>query len=283
MVKKGIVLGAILFTALCALPSICMAGENDEGWVECAAGSFSHGAGTKDDPYQIDTAEELALLAKMTNYGKGIFKDKYFVLTDNINLAGREWTPIGAIKDNYDSYLGFDGYFDGNGYTIYNMTITEDDNRYQFGLFGWNNGYICDVKLCDATITFESLREGWQAENGMGTSIAIGGIAGVNSGSIYNDRDDDGIIKDCIVENIKIDVKTTMSLCSGGLVGDVNYGGVENSYASGSISGISGRAIWIGGLSGSISNDATVKKCGFEGEVYGENDGKLIRNQSKLV
>lgn len=241
----------------------------EDNWLNYAASSFTYGDGSANNPYQIDTAEELALLAKVVNRKDSKYVDKCYVLTADIDLAGHKWTPIGAIKDNESSYIGFKGVFDGGNYCISNMSVGYKKGYYQFGLFGWNLGEIRNIHLKDAKIVIKSVCEGWQAENGMGSSFSIGGIAGENCG------EKNTIIKNCIVENISIDAKATMSLSCGGLVGNLNYGTIESCKVTGNIKATSGRAIWVGGAIGDISNEIIVSDCGFEGSVTSENDGTL--------
>ena len=85
-------------------------------------------SGTEDDPYQISTGAELAYLASIANAGKSKNGVKYILVSD-IDLANREWTPIGVSR--------FDSFFDGNGYTVYNLNVT--GTREYAGLFGCVN------------------------------------------------------------------------------------------------------------------------------------------------
>ncbi len=93
----------------------------------------------------IETAEELAGLAKEVNEGK-TFAGKTIKLTCDMDLAGKEWTPIGSGNSEANGTLNagkrFDGIFDGQDHTIYNLKITiegllENDNLTSgVGLFG---------------------------------------------------------------------------------------------------------------------------------------------------
>ena len=97
-------------------------------WDSTVATSFAVGSGTEDDPYQISTGAELAYLASIANAGKSKNGVKYILVSD-IDLANREWTPIGVSR--------FDSFFDGNGYTVYNLNVT--GTREYAGLFGCVN------------------------------------------------------------------------------------------------------------------------------------------------
>lgn len=129
-----------------------------ETWIESAA-EFAAGDGTQGAPYQISTAGELANLAKMVNDGK-TDENTYFELTADIDLDGKEWTPIGT-KDSQ-----FAGKFSGNGKTIRNLTVGGGDNR---GLFAYSSGEIKDVYLEKIDIT---------------TTMNAGGVCAFNSGTI---------------------------------------------------------------------------------------------------
>lgn len=79
-------------------------------------------AGTEADPYLIETAEHLAGLAKLVSDGND-FKDKYVLLTRDITMAGREWSPIGWMCA-YGDLAGFAGTFDGGGHAVKGVTIS---------------------------------------------------------------------------------------------------------------------------------------------------------------
>lgn len=129
-----------------------------ETWIESAA-EFAAGDGTQGAPYQISSAGELANLAKMVSGGE-TYENTYFELTADIDLGGKEWTPIGT-KDSQ-----FAGKFSGNGKTIRNLTVGGGDNS---GLFAYSNGEIKDVYLEKIDIT---------------TTMNAGGVCAFNSGTI---------------------------------------------------------------------------------------------------
>lgn len=68
-------------------------------WIDYRAEEFDGGNGDKDNPYVIANAEELALLSYEVEKGNDM-SDKYFVLKNDIDLSGKEWTPIG-VSDKY--------------------------------------------------------------------------------------------------------------------------------------------------------------------------------------
>lgn len=97
-------------------------------WDGTIASGFAGGTGTENDPYQINTAEELAYFAKSVNGGKW-YDREYIILKNNINLNDREWTPIGN-NGNF-----FRGNFDGGNHTVTGMRISNSSADY-VGLFG---------------------------------------------------------------------------------------------------------------------------------------------------
>ena len=129
-----------------------------ETWIESAA-EFAAGDGTQGAPYQISSAGELANLAKMVSGGE-TYESTYFELTADIDLGGKEWTPIGT-KDSQ-----FAGKLFGNGNTISNLTVGGGDNR---GLFSYSSGEIKNLYLEKIDII---------------TTMNAGGVCAFNSGTI---------------------------------------------------------------------------------------------------
>lgn len=103
-------------------------GETVDTWDgKTIAGGFAAGDGTQDDPFQIETAAQLAHFAKTVNEGEA-YLYKYIVLTADIDLANKEWTPIG----NHSNL--FKGNFNGDNHTVTGMQISGELDR--VGLFG---------------------------------------------------------------------------------------------------------------------------------------------------
>ena len=96
-------------------------------WNGTIASGFAVGTGTENDPYQINTAAELAYFAKSVNDGKW-YDGEYIILKNNINLNNQEWTPIGNHSNS------FRGNFDGRNHTVTGMRISGELDR--VGLFG---------------------------------------------------------------------------------------------------------------------------------------------------
>ena len=101
------------------------------------------------DVIEIDTVDELK--AVKDNLA-GNYK-----LTANIDLGGEAWTPIGTTTN--DATDGsFAGTFDGNGYTIYNFTVTakNDSSECRYGFFGVLTGTVKNLRLAKATYTADA-------------------------------------------------------------------------------------------------------------------------------
>lgn len=103
-------------------------GETVDTWDgKTIAGGFAAGDGTQGDPFQIETAAQLAHFAKTVNEGEA-YLYKYIVLTADIDLANKEWTPIGNHSNP------FKGNFNGDNHTVTGMQISGELDR--VGLFG---------------------------------------------------------------------------------------------------------------------------------------------------
>lgn len=105
----------------------------DPKWSNFADTSWYDGegaaAGTSDDPYVIETAEQLAGLAKLVKDKESTFEGSYFVLDADIDLQNREWQPIGWFMNNASNY-GFAGDFDGRGHSVKGLLVTNVSNVY---------------------------------------------------------------------------------------------------------------------------------------------------------
>lgn len=216
--KMRLALLALAALAWIAVPVSARA-EGDS-WVECAATSFAGGTGEENDPYQISTAAQLAYLAKQVNEGTD-YQRVHFRLVSDLDLGGKEWTPIGT-----DGKI-FWGGFDGGGHTITGMTITGD--RDYVGLFGEcrnftaDSSYIKSVTVKGANISGHS---------------HVGAIAGEGAN-----------ISDCY----SIENTICAAWCVGGICGSLT-GNISGCYNSSSVSGNS----TAGGIMGSASSERTV-------------------------
>ena len=115
--------------------------------------SFSEPETAPDDEntYLISTPAELAWVAQQVNGKKDNFENKTLLLTNDINLNGQPWTPIGNVND-YPT-ISFWGTFDGQNHTISNLTASDNVKTYAAaGLFGSLMGTVKNVTLKNVDI-----------------------------------------------------------------------------------------------------------------------------------
>lgn len=194
-------------------------GETVDTW-DGTAVAFTQGRGTKEEPWLIENAEQLAYLAQQVNNGTD-YKWNHFLLFSDLDLNGNEWMPIGTDSNP------FWGGFDGGGHTITGMTITGDGDY--VGLFGEcrnftaDSSYIKSVTVKGANISGHS---------------HVGAIAGEGAN-----------ISDCY----SIENTICAAWCVGGICGSLT-GNISGCYNSSSVSGNS----TAGGIMGSASSERTV-------------------------
>lgn len=186
--------------------------------------------------YTVTSADGLMHVADLVNGGK---TDINITLDKNIDLTGKDWTPIGTDYDN-----SYKGTFDGGGHTITGLTFTTNDEY--AGLFGWLNraGTVKNVVMEGVQITSNQIYGG-----------SIGGVVGSGWGTIEN----------CSV--------------SGSVSGTVYVGGVVGVQIGGSITGCSSSAtvkgtVDVGGVAGQTNSSATLTACYATGNVIIEMDPK---------
>ena len=179
--------------------------------------------------YTVTSADGLMNIAKLVNGGKS---DINITLNTDIDLTGKDWTPIGTDYDN-----SYKGTFDGGGHTITGLTFTTNDEY--AGLFGWLNraGTVKNVVMEGVQITSHQIYGG-----------SIGGVVGSGWGTIEN----------CSV--------------SGSVSGTVYVGGVVGVQIGGSITGCSSSAtvkgtVDVGGVAGQTNSSATLTACYATGNV----------------
>ena len=251
--KKRIV-SAVMALILCLtlLPTAALAA--DGAWDGSIATAFAGGTGTESDPYQIANGAELAYLASSVNSGK-TYTGKNFVLTANIDLNGLPWTPIGnsfsdALLEG-SNYRIFAGNFDGNGYTISNVSIGSGTAPLEadvFGLFGATAGKISNLNLDTVSI------------HGIAKIASIGAVIGFAGGLVGYSG---GYIENCHVTGLTMDMSAPSNVyaaayCVGGLVGVLDETQLINECSvSGSITEKAGKGS-IGGLIGELGKAAKI-------------------------
>ena len=222
----------------------------------CTIGSWADGGGesgaaedlgyiydSNTKTYTVYNANGLMNIAELVNGGKS---DINITLDTDIDLTGKDWTPIGTDYDN-----SYKGTFDGGGHTITGLTFTTNDEY--AGLFGWLNraGTVKNVVMEGVQITSNQIYGG-----------SIGGVVGYSWGTIEN----------CSV--------------SGSVSGTVYVGGVVGAQIGGSITGCSSSAtvkgtVDVGGVAGQTNSSATLTACYATGNVTIEiNPAKNIAGGS---
>lgn len=144
--KFRILLGILTLWLMCG-QTLWAQPTNKYYSIDIYADSYAGGDGSKTNPYEIATAEQLAKLARDVNNGNTAqaFLGKYFKLTADIDLKNGIWMPIGKYY-NYGDGNGanrlFFGKFDGNGHVIKNMHIQWEgtEARSAWGLFSTLQG-----------------------------------------------------------------------------------------------------------------------------------------------
>ena len=272
--KKKILSLLVTMGLAASLVPVSVFADGTEVWDGSVAESFAGGKGTKDDPYQIATGSQLAYFAKRVNaeeYGEK-YADTYFELTEDIDLGGKEWTPVGETVADLimggHEYFVFSGNFDGNGYIIKNLTIGTETSPYSgdvCGLFGATSGTIEDVVLENVCINYV----GGNHSSGYGFRMG-GALVGYSMGDIVN----------CTV--IGLDMKagsdgSYVALNSiGGLVG-IQDGGttVSHSRVSGKIEESTKKGN-VGGFVGTLAKGSSAKYCGADVSVEVTGNGRGI-------
>ena len=210
------------------------------------------GDGSASSPYIIGSKEALVYFAQQVNSGVKKYVDGHVKLSGNIDLQDMSWTPIGP---NWTS--PFRGHFDGAGYTISGLNVT--NARTYYGFFG------C---LDNATVENLTLKgQVYCAE----PYARVGGLAGYAIGDVT--------IRNC---GSAVNVSALARGCEGvgGLVGGYEDGieykwedhkmVIENAYNAGNVvcTGTDANAT-IGGLVGGNKNCVQLKNCYNAGTVYG--------------
>lgn len=238
---------------------------------QSAAADFQSGSGTAEDPFQIGTPEELALLRDriLENAEIGDSKQSYseacYILTNDIVLNDTadfdfwnqkapqySWTPIGQ------TYPGFNGTLDGNGYSIIGMFIDADAGTIEktqdhvFGLFGKVGGTIRNLNMADCYIRVS------------GSYKQVGSIAGEVSlkGSVEN-----------YTSNARIEIMDGGE--AGGIAGEALGDDtiIQNCIFTGSVRQLDDTSSTIGGICGNA--DGLVAGCINEGSLFGSDVGGI--------
>lgn len=247
-------------------------GETVDTW-DGTAVAFTQGRGTKEEPWLIENAEQLAYLAQQVNNGTD-YEREHFLLVSDLDLGGEEWTPIGTGGKS------FWGGFDGGGHTITGMTITGKEASY-VGLFGEchnftaDSSYIKSVTVKGANISGKSfvgaiaggganISDCYSIENTICARRQVGGVCGSLIGNIsgcYNSSSVSGIST------------------AGGIMGTASYEGnvgngvVQYCYNIGAVT-VSQQDSYVGGITGASANKYEISNCLNCGKITG--NGKNV-------
>ena len=235
--------------------------------------------------YTVTSADGLMNIAKLVNGGKS---DINITLDTDIDLTGKDWTPIGTDYDN-----SYKGTFDGGGHTITGLTFTTNDEY--AGLFGWLNraGTVKNVVMEGIQITSNHMFgctggvvgyswgtiENCSVSGSVSGTDCVGGVVGSQkAGSIIGCSSSAtvkgkhyvggvagekwGSMTACYATgNVTLEINSPKNLSGGGLVGFNGGNGVRACYATGNVTstGSSTGNVHIFGLLG--DNYTTVTAC----------------------
>ena len=186
-----------------------------------------------DGSYTVTSADGLMNVAELVNGGK---TDINITLDKDIDLTGKEWTPIGTGYSNT-----YTGTFDGGGHTIKGLTVTTNDEF--AGLFG---------RLGDAGTVKNVVMEGVQITKNHSSGFA-GGVAGFSGGTI---------------ENSSVSGSVSGTVYVGGVVGAQWNGSITGCSSSATVKG----TVYVGGVTGQTNSSATLTACYATGNVIIEID-----------
>lgn len=197
-----------------------------------SSGPQYSGSGMESDPYRITTAEQLSNI----RYNL----DAHYRLDKDIDLSGySSFEPIGNI-----SYSYFSGSLDGNGHTIYRLTINKPDTS-GLGLFGYiKGGAVTDLMLADVEINGDSM---------------LGGLVGCVEGGC--------VIDNCVVEGAVISGNDNC----GGLAGQIINGNTIDSCSVTAV--VTASNEFAGGLSGWVEDGNLITDCAVIADVSIGNSG----------
>ena len=241
--------------------------DTESPWDKIAA-PFS-GAGTKENPYQIETPQQLAYLAQRVNKSN-TYEGRYFLLKNDIDLRNLEWTPIGDFGHM------FGGKFDGGGHTISNLRITKVNPVYIGDWNHWHDTYSTLGVFGTTSTTSEIKNLSVNGEiricerNALPkSSISAGGIVGCLYGTVAN------CYNDCAIR-VDSDSKEAY-LQAGGIAGIYGMQGFLDGCGNvGEISAAGAHVVRLGGIAGDNDGRGTMINCWNIGAVTAEGTGMEI-------
>ncbi|MBQ6083585.1 MAG: T9SS type A sorting domain-containing protein [Bacteroidales bacterium] len=226
------------------------------------ASPWTNGSGTSNDPYLIETAENLAYLAEKVNegyqaQGMAVFAGQFFLLTDDLDLNNINWTPIGNVNMNMQGYY-FAGIFDGWYHNIDHLKI--QSNADVCGLFAGLGGDSGGSQYTWGEIRYLSVTNGNITSTGTGVGGIVGGMA--NEAFVYQ----------CSFSGT-ISVSNGGSYCgAGGIVAaaaqnskiyECSFHGSITATNNGGFTGAAG----AGGIVGIAMDDTSILSCYNTGNI----------------
>ena len=211
----------------------CTIGDWADGGGESGAAELGYIYDSNTKTYTVYNAD--GLLA----WNEAAQKDRSIncTLTADIDLTGKDWSPIGT--NFYNSYTGT---FDGGGHTIMGLTVTTNDQY--VGLFGrlGKAGTVKNVVMDGIQITCNH-RLGY-----------AGGVAGFSWGGT--------------IENCSVSGSVSGTICAGGVVGIQWEASITGCSSSATVKGM----VQVGGVAGETNTGATMVACYATGNVTIEID-----------
>lgn len=233
-----------------------------------AADSFAGGSGTEEDPYQIATAEQLALMGKVNDDWSQEYNKAYYVLTADIQLNDVEnyenwketppeyqWKPVGN---------SFKGSFDGDGHVISGMYVRSVKDWFGIGLFR---------ELFTGSVSNVKIEKGYLYINDSNTYA--GGVIGNIVGTVK--------VENCSVDMAVCSKVTNGTDCVGGIVGWCQSGAVITGCTfHGDISYQDGCGVF-GGICGYASGSSIIN-CETTGSIdVGDGNGSVFMEVAGIV
>ena len=234
------------------------------------------GSGTETDPYQISTAAGLKWFRDKVNSATKTADTQICAeLTEDIDLSGEAWAPIGIGDSFYAGTPSYSGIFDGKGHTIKNLSIDNSSAQY-VGLFGYVDGGTIrnltvsgSVKGSGHTGGIAGGAEGGTFENCANQCEVQGGTTGGIIG--FASELETLIVRDCY--NVGR-ITTTTGYSVGGIIGQCNndFGTIRNCYNAGTVTGTAS----VGAIIGIYSSDKISNCYYLEGSVTRAGYGDTV-------
>jgi len=235
-----------------------------------ASSTFSYhiGKGSSDDPIEISTADALLSITGSNEYKMEratIRTPIYYRLTSDIDLTGKEVTPIGNSSNH------FRGVFDGNGHKITGLSFTKSNSDGIVGLFGViDNAVVKNLTIEEGSIRFD------RNSGVSGNALCYGLLVGSAISSFVDNCHVTGKV------DILSDITTTgkYTLSAGGIVGRFNSGEITSSSFRGEVTSQYSQ-VYVGGLVGEAKGSSptfTMVNCFADATVKGTATGYNVQS-----